>query len=302
LGHYTVSHWGIYEVDKDAAGQPRLRPYSRDTDPSPIGLHQLDASLMRLRVRRPAVRRSWLRHGPGAAPEQRGRDPFVEVPWDEALDLVAAEIARVRDRHGNTSIFGGSYGWSSAGRFHHAQSQVHRFLNACGGYVRHMDSYSLGAARVLLPHIVAPMEELQASHTSWDVLARHTQLFVTFGGVPAKNAQISAGGAGVHRVREGLRQMHAAGIRFVNVGPVGDNLDTSGPIEWLPVPPGTDAALMLALAWVLRDEGLHDTAFLASHCAGYEMFERHLLGLDDGTPKTPAWAEPIVETMQDRGR
>ncbi len=300
MGHFTLSHWGIYQVDIGPEGAPRLTPYSRDPDPSPIGLHQLDDSLLRLRVRRPAVRESWLRHGPGAAPEQRGREPFVELPWDEALDLVAAEIGRVRELHGNASIFGGSYGWSSAGRFHHAQSQVHRFLNACGGYVRHADSYSLGAARVLLPHIVAPMEELQAGHTSWDVLAEHTELFVAFGGVPAKNAQISAGGVGKHRVPAGLRRMHEAGVRFVNVGPVGDNLDTSGNFEWLQIPPGTDTALMLALAWVLRDEGLHDPAFLARYCAGYDMFERYLLGLDDGTPKTPDWAAPIVRLPPER--
>lgn len=294
MGRYTASHWGIYEVAAGQDGAPRLLPYSRDTDPSPIGLHQLDDGVMRLRVRRPAVRRSWLDHGPGAAPERRGREPFVEVGWDEALDLVAAELARVRAKHGNASIFGGSYGWSSAGRFHHAQSQVHRFLNAIGGYVRHADSYSLGAARVLMPHIVATMEELQASHTSWDELARHTRLFVAFGGVPAKNAQISAGGAGVHRVKDGLRTMHEAGVRFMNIGPVGDNLDVAGPVEWLRVPPGTDTALMLALAWVLRAEGLHDRAFLGRYCAGYDMFERHLLGLDDGVPKTPEWAAPIV--------
>ena len=95
-------------------------------------------------------------------------------------------------------------GWSSAGRFHHAQSQVHRFLNSVGGYVRHQDSYSLGAARVLMPHIVAPMEELMAMHTSWDVLAENCKLFVTFGGVPRKNAQINAGGATLHHVKGGL--------------------------------------------------------------------------------------------------
>jgi len=294
MAHYTASHWGVYEIDPDGTGAPRLKPYRADTDPSPIGLHQLGESIMRLRVRRPAVRRSWLRHGPGAAPELRGREPFVEIGWDEALDLVGGEIGRVRDRFGNASIFGGSYGWSSAGRFHHAQSQVHRFLNACGGYVRHADSYSLGAARVLMPHIIATMEELQASHTSWDVMAEHTKLFVTFGGVPAKNAQISAGGVGVHRVKAGLRAMRDAGTRFVNIGPVSDNLDTGGPVEWLATPPNTDTALMLAMAWVLRDEGLHEPAFLARYCVGYEAFERHLLGLDDGVPKTPAWAEPIV--------
>jgi len=45
------------------------------------------------------------------------------VSWDEALDLVAGELGRVKRDFGNQAIFGGSYGWASAGRFHHAQSQ-----------------------------------------------------------------------------------------------------------------------------------------------------------------------------------
>ena len=59
----------------------------------------------------------------------RGREAFVEVDWKKALDLIAGELRRVRERRGDEAIFGGSYGWSSAGRFHHAQSQVHRLLN-----------------------------------------------------------------------------------------------------------------------------------------------------------------------------
>ena len=293
MTHYTASHWGIYEV-REAGSSPRLEAFPGDPDPSPIGLHQLDPELMRLRVRRPAIRRSWLEHGPCAAPELRGREPFVEVEWDRALDLVAAEIDRVRKAHGNEAIFGGSYGWASAGRFHHAQSQVHRFLNAAGGYVRHMDSYSLGAARALMPHIVAPIDHLQVTHTSWDVMAEHTKLFVTFGGVPVKNAQITAGGVGQHRVGPGLHRMGTAGVRFVNVGPVRDNLDTGGPVEWWPIPPNTDTALMLGLAWVLRDEGLLDRDFLDRHCVGFERFERYLTGAEDGVAKDPRWAAKIT--------
>src|SRR3546814_2980015 len=59
MNHYPASHWGIYEVERDAGGAPSLKPYSGDPDFSRIGLHQLDDDLMRLRVRRPAVRESW---------------------------------------------------------------------------------------------------------------------------------------------------------------------------------------------------------------------------------------------------
>jgi biotin/methionine sulfoxide reductase len=155
----TVAHWGVYEVEYDETGKAiQLHPFAKDPDPSPIGLHMLSDEVARLRVRRPAVRKSWLEQGPGAFPERRGAEPFVEIPWDEALDLVAGELARVKREFGNKAIFGGSYGWSSAGRFHHAQSQIRRFLNAIGGFVRHKDDYSVGAALVLMPHIVAPLE------------------------------------------------------------------------------------------------------------------------------------------------
>jgi biotin/methionine sulfoxide reductase len=291
---YTAAHWGIYEVERAADGRARMLPYRGDPDPSPIGLYQLDDAVARLRVRRPAVRRSWLEHGPGAAPEKRGREPFVEVAWQTALDLVAAELDRVRGRYGNAAIFGGSYGWSSTGRFHHAQSQVHRFLNTIGGYVRHVDTYSVGAGWVIMPHVVATMDELQVSHTSWDVLAAHTGLFVTFGGVALKNTQISSGGAGEHRVRAGLRRMAEAGVRFVNISPVRDDLETGGPVEWVPIRPNTDTALMLALAYVLETEGLADRAFLARYCTGYDTFRPYLLGTADGQPKTPDWAAAIT--------
>ncbi|MGD9882027.1 MAG: molybdopterin-dependent oxidoreductase [Reyranella sp.] len=285
----TAAHWGVYEVEYDDAGRAvRLHPFSNDPDPSPIGLHMLSDEVTRLRVRRPAVRRSWLDKGPGANPERRGQDPFVEIPWDEALDLVAGELARVRRIWFNRAIFGGSYGWSSAGRFHHAQSQVHRFLNSIGGYVRHQDSYSLGAARVLMPHIVAPMDELMSLHTSWDVLAEHCRLFVTFGGVPHKNSQINAGGATRHRVKRGLYGLRESGVRFVNVTPTADDLDTGGEVEWLAIRPNTDTALILGLCHTLLAENLHDREFLDRCTVGFERFAPSLAGKDAD------WAEGIT--------
>ena len=285
----TTAHWGTYEVEYDDEGQAvKLHPFSKDPDPSPIGLHMLSDEVSRLRVLRPSVRKSWLEKGPGAAPEKRGQEPFVEVSWDEALDLVASELARVKTRHSNRSIFGGSYGWSSAGRFHHAQSQVHRFLNSVGGYVRHQDSYSLAAARVLMPHIVAPMEDLMAQHTSWNVLAENCKLFVTFGGVPRKNAQINAGGATLHHVKGGLYGMRAAGVKFVNVTPTAEDLDNGGEVEWLAIRPNTDAAMMLALCHVLLTEGLHDRAFLDKYTVGFDRLAPYL------ADKTPEWAEKVT--------
>lgn len=289
---YTSAHWGIREVLEDEQDGLRLENFSGDPDPTPIGLDQHCDRLEGIRVKRPAVRRSWLENGPGSCPELRGREPFVEVDWNEAMDLVAAELERVRSAHGNEAIFGGSYGWSSAGRFHHAQSQVHRFLNSVGGYVRHLNSYSLGAARVIMGRIIAPMESLMANHTSWDVMTQNTRLFVAFGGVPWKNALISAGGIARHRVRGGLKALADAGVRIVNIGPVGDNLEADR-VEWIRSRPNTDTALMLGIAWTLVNEDLLDRVFLDRYCVGFDRFEAYVMGRDGGQPRDPRWAEAI---------
>ncbi|MEW5420800.1 molybdopterin-dependent oxidoreductase [Amorphus sp. 3PC139-8] len=290
---YSAAHWGVYEIE-GGPGEPRLVPMREDPDASPIGLHQLAPELAAVRVARPAVRKSWLDYGPGARPELRGKEPFVELDWDEATKLVADDLTRVRSAHGNAAIFGGSYGWASAGRFHHAQSQIHRFLNCIGGYVAHRDSYSLAAARVILPHVVGSMDELMKAHTSWDVLADHCELFVSFGGVPAKNAQISQAGAGRHRLQGALRRMAEAGCEFVNISPVASGLNTGGPVEWLPIRPGSDTALMLALAHDIHARGRHDRDFLARYCTGWETFEAYLTGATDGQAKSADWAAPLT--------
>ena len=116
-----------------------------------------------------------------------------------ALDLVAAELSRVRAEHGNDAIFAGSYGWASAGRFHHALSQLHRFMNTIGGYTYSVNTYSLAAAEVIVPHVVGHSYNwVQREATSLPLVAEHTRLLVTFGGIPLKNAQIQSGGQGRH--------------------------------------------------------------------------------------------------------
>jgi biotin/methionine sulfoxide reductase len=291
---HTLFHWGLYEARPHESGEPGLARWRGDEDPSPIGLADRLSDFDVARVARPSVRRSVLEQGPGARRDLRGREAFVEVDWPTAIKLVASELTRVIDEHGNASIFGGSYGWASAGRFHHALSQLHRFLNVIGGYIRQTDSYSLGAGRVLMPHLLGTMDEIMGGMTSWDVMERHTELFVTFGGVPAKNAQVSPGGAGSHRVAGALRRMKANGARFVNFSPVQSNLDVGGEVEWIPIRPNTDTALMLGLAFVLQTEGFTDRAQIDRYASGFGTFLPYLLGETDGVPKTPEWAAAIT--------
>jgi biotin/methionine sulfoxide reductase len=296
---FTSLHWGVYRPRVVEGRLTGMDPAQWDTDPSPIGASIPGAIDSATRIRRPAVRRSFLErfddHPALRNPHLRGNEAFIEVSWDVALDLVATELTRVKGEHGNQAVFGGSYGWGSAGRFHHAQSQLHRFLNSYGGYTYSVDSYSLGAGRVLMPHIVGNMDWLLAAHTSWQNLAEHCELFVAFGGLPIKNAQCSPGGASDHLVSSGIRRMSDAGVRFVNISPLRDDLLGPEHTEWLAVRPGSDTALMMALCWVLVDEGLHNEAFLREYTVGHERFIEYVRGAVDGVAKTPEWAALLTD-------
>ncbi|KXW70538.1 biotin transporter BioY [Mycolicibacterium phlei DSM 43072] len=286
----TLTHWGAFTAEMSGGDIATVTPYDGDADPSPL-LGNLPGSLRhRSRIASPVVRRGWLRDGPGPT-SKRGSDEFVAVSWDELTDLLAGELRRVVDTHGNQAIFGGSYGWSSAGRFHHAQSQVHRFLNMLGGYTFSRHSYSLGATGVIMPRVVGTHDDLFKRSTSWQVIVDHTDLLVCFGGIPLKNTGINDGGTTDHPVRDALRRFRSRGGRIVSFSPLRDDVD--GDCEWFAPVPGTDVAVMLALAYVLATEGLADREFLARYCTGYERFERYLLGTDDGVPKSPGWAAQL---------
>jgi len=148
------SHWGAFSV-RARDREIEIVPHPRDAAPSAL-LGNIPASVAhKARIARPMVRRGWLERGPGSD-RRRGSDEFVALAWPDALDRVAAELRRVYAAQGPRAVFGGSYGWASAGRFHDAQHQLHRFLNLAGGYVRSVNSYSSGAAAVILPHVIGP--------------------------------------------------------------------------------------------------------------------------------------------------
>lgn len=299
--HRTLTNWGAYELETDGGEITAVHPFAKDPDPSPIG--QSLRAVRKSRVARPSIRESWYRKGPGANPEGRGFEPFVEVDWETALDLLAAEIDRVRTTYGNQAIFGGSYGWASAGRFHHALSQVHRFLNSIGGYTFSVDDYSIAAGHVITPHVLGLSFDDYGDHQpSFSEIADHAELVVAFGGVPVKNSQVQYGGQGRHMVRSRLETCADRGVRFVNVSPLGEDLIDEVEAEWVPIRPATDAALMLSLAHTLVVTGRHDEEFLTTHCVGWDRFRSYLLGSPDGTPKTADWAAEITGVDADRIR
>ncbi len=291
------THWGAFSAYQHA-GRLVVTPHPDDPDPSPL-LQNIPSALRHpARVAQPMVRRGWLEQGPGPS-RGRGREDFVPMDWPRVSELLAAELRRVYTTYGADAVFGGSYGWSSAGRFHHAQSQVHRFLNTLGGYVRSVNTYSAGAASVILPHILGKYDDAGRRDVLWSDITRHTDLVVAFGGMAAKNSMVSGGGTSQHIVRGALASARARGTRFVAISPIRSDMPTEAEADWVSIIPGTDTALMLGLAHSLLAAGSHDRAFLHRYCEGYEVFEAYLLGRNDGQPKDAAWASAITGIARD---
>lgn len=287
------SHWGAFHAIRGNDGL-ELVPHEGDRAPSAILQNYRDALDHKARVLRPAIRESWLRHGPGPRPRPIG-EPFVEVSWETASKLLGEEVLRVRQDFGASAVYGSSYGWASAGRFHHAQSQIHRFLNTVfGGYVNSVSSYSAGASAPLLPLLIGGFGEISRNTVSWKQVIAETELILSFGGMPPRNSAIGNGGVSDHIEHDAMRQIAARGGQFHLVSPIRDDMPDDTGTVWHAIRPGTDTALILAMAYVLQDEGLADTAFLDTYCVGYARFRDYLVSDIDGGPKTPAWAEEIT--------
>ena len=290
----TGSHWGMYtaEVEKDKV--VGIKPFEKDPYPSRILEAVPSAVHSQSRIMRPMVRKGWLERGAESDRSGRGVEPFVAVSWDEVLDLLAGELARVKKEYGNEAIYASS-GWASAGCFHHAQTQLNRFFNCFGGFVNQVTNFSFGAASVILPRIVGTMQPVTGPRTAWPTIVQHTKLMVLFGGMSPKNFQVNKDGVGSHDTEDWIERARAAGVQFVNVSPMQEEIVDGQQAQWLPIRPNTDTAFMLSLMHTLVAEELHDKAFLSRYCVGFERFRDYLMGASDGVAKSADWAASITE-------
>ncbi|MCV9879186.1 molybdopterin-dependent oxidoreductase [Brenneria izbisi] len=289
-----LAHWGAFTAVVENGKLIRCEPFADDPSPSAMLDSIVPLVYSERRIRRPAVRRSWLHKRENSDRTLRGKEDFVEVDWDVALDLIAVENRRVRDQYGADGLFAGSYGWSSAGRFHHARSQVRRFYFSGGGAVDQAGNYSWGAAQFFLPYVIGTFHPLTGKVTEWRSVAEHGEIFLAFGGLALKNAQVASGGAGHHTLRPALEKLVEKGIPVINVSPMRDDCPAFVNAEWIPIRPNTDVALMLALGYEIQQLGADDKAFLQRYCVGYEQLTDYLQGRGDGIAKTADWASAIT--------
>jgi len=221
----------------------------------------------------------------------RGQGAFERVSWGEVIDLVAARLTRVLETHGPGAVF-----------IHHGNGDegaisgvaaTRRLMNLLGGYLGYYNSYTSACLNFTAPFITGRRDT-----SSYQTLV-HSKLIVLNGFNPAETIFETNSCHYLARAKE-------AGARVVVIDPRFTETAATFADEWLPIRPGTDVAMFLAIAHVLLTEGLHDRAFLDRYCVGFDeahlppgapahaSFESYVLGRPDGVAKTPEWAAAIT--------
>jgi anaerobic dimethyl sulfoxide reductase subunit A len=223
---------------------------------------------------------------------RRGEGKFAPIGWDEALELVARELLRVKGTYGNSALFV-PYGTGSYSQLNGSQT-ARRLLNLWGGCLGITNSYSWAAINVATPYVFGT---LQTGNQRQDWL--NSRYILMWGWNPAEMRDGTNSDYFVKLARHN-------GARVVCLDPRHTLSAASLADEWIPIRPGTDTAMMSAMAYVMITENLIDAAFIRTHCAGFdrsqmptgleqaESYTDYILGTHDGVPKTPGWAEAIT--------
>ena len=240
------------------------------------------------RTRYPLKRVDWDPSGE-RNPQNRGASKYVRISWDEATDIIAAEIRRVEKQYGLTAVLLQADGHGETKVVHAAHGCNKRLLELMGGYTyqaRNPDSWEgwyWGAKHVWGGEPVG-----KAAYQSNLVpdIAEHTETLLYIGCDP-ETTPWGWGGQTVSQLCYWFRDL---GIKQVYVCP---DLNYGAAVhadKWIPILPNTDAALFLAIAHVWLSEGTYDKEYVETHVVGFEEFCDYVLGREDGVPKTPVWA------------
>ncbi len=208
----------------------------------------------------------------------RGSGQFREIAWDDALDEVAARLEQVRAQVGTEALFHATGAGSVGGRGFSGAAASRRFFSYWGPVTETSGNMSNHCATIAAHWMLGMPVPGSDRATLLDA-----RLIVLWGMNPAETHM----GPNTAHFIAGARDR---GARVILIDP---RYSDSGILadQWIPIRPGTDAALAAAVAYVMEREDLADRAFLQSHTTGYEQYRRYLLGEPDGIAKTPGWAE-----------
>lgn len=240
------------------------------------------------RLKYPMKRKNW--EPGGGKKELRGKDEWVRISWEEALDIVASEIKRIVATYGNDAIYSA------------APSEVNRTLALYGGYTPGWGMTSWGTWPDTT--LIVGGYAVSYSNTGNDRMRLQNSKLIIMWSV---NPAVTSNGSPTYN----YVQAKKAGAKFIFIDPLYNDSAMVLADEWIPIRPATDLALLLGMAYVLITEDdpeknpLIDWEFLNNCTIGFDRdhmpegtdpkdnFKDYVLGTYDNIPKTPEWASEI---------
>lgn len=190
---------------------------------------------------------------------KRGENKFERISWDEALDIVAKQLKYTIEKYGNEAIYlqygSGSYQLVSTRR------TADRLLNMLGGSLGCYGTYSSAQINGAFPYTYG----LGAGGSQMTEVG-NAKLYVSFGNNTMVTRQSGGGQAWeLDCARQGKDRP-----RMIIVDPIYTDTCLGKEDEWVPIRPGTDAAFVEGMAYVMIKENLVDQTFLDKYCVGYD--------------------------------
>ena len=226
-------------------------------------------------------------------PQNRGISGYERISWEEASDIVAGEIMRVRLQYGPGTVLwcrGSHHLWGSVGYF---TSCGFRFANCIGASTMLMnpDSWE-GWAWGAVHHFgnTSRRGGLEPYNTVEDCL-QNAELLVHWSSDPESTSGVYGAAEGTIR-----REWWAKDLKMpvVHIDPYQNATAAFMGGRWIAPKPGTDAAMALAIAYVWFQNDTYDHWFVENRTRGIEAWKKYIMGEEDGTPKTPEWQESIT--------
>lgn len=234
---------------------------------------------------------------------KRGEGLFEEISWDEAYQMIADNLTNVIEKYGNEAIFWPkSSGKREASVMH--GGWIRRLLNLMGGFVDFYGSYSNAQIREAMALMHGSLRYAFLDGRPSEV--KNSDLVLAFGFNPVENRQSGIG--------HGWEHVHyGKDTPTILVDPRYSDTALGKEDTWLPIRPGTDAALVEAIIYELIHLNRIDDAWVDKYCCGWTSaslpkdaphngdLKSYILGLGpDGVIKTPARAAKITGIPEDK--
>ncbi|GAA9038049.1 molybdopterin guanine dinucleotide-containing S/N-oxide reductase [Helicobacter pylori] len=284
-----ATHFGPFIAKVQNGVVKDIIPQKSDYNPTMMLKAMVDRVYSDSRVKYPCVHKSFLENKKNHK-ELRGREEFVRVSWDVALDLAAKKLKEIPKEN----IYNASYGgWGHAGSLHRCHHLAWRFFNTTlGGAIGADGEYGNGAAARINPMIVGDME-VYSQQTTHEEMIKNCKVYVMWGADLFKCNHIDY--FVPNHVNDSYYPKYKrAGIKFISIDPIYTETAQAFNAEWIPIRPNTDVALMLGMMHYLYTSNQYDKAFIAKYTDGFDKFLPYLLGESDNAPKTLEWASQIT--------